>query len=116
MFADVKLARRIESADCRLIGDAAEAHRARTKSDSVMARPLGGGLAVFTAPGAPWNTVAGLGFAPLAEAELAEVERERARRGSAVQVEFAALGDNTICTMLTRRGYDLVAFENVLGL
>lgn len=116
MFADVLLARRIESADCRLIGAAAEAHRARTGSDSVMARPLGGGLAVFTSPGAPWNKIAGLGFAPLEEADLAEVEREMARRGSAVQVEFAALGDNTICTMLTRRGYDLVAFENVLGL
>lgn len=116
MFAPTSLARRIESAECELIGAAAEAHRARTRSAEVIRERLSGGLAVFTTVGAPWNKVAGLGFEPLDEPALAALEEQYARRGSPVQVEFPALGDNTICATLTRRGYALVGFENVLGL
>lgn len=116
MFAPTSLARRIESAECELIGAAAEAHRARTGSDLVINRAVAGGRAVFTTLGAPWNKVAGLGFEPLDDAALAGLERDYALRGAPVQVEFPTLGDNTICAALTGRGYALVGFENVLGL
>lgn len=116
MFAPVALARRIEEGHSSLIGAIADAYRARDGAAPVIKTPIAGGLAVFTTLGAPWNKVSGMGFERLDEAELAQVEREYALRCSPVQVEFPALGDNTICPALTARGYALVGFENVLGL
>jgi GNAT superfamily N-acetyltransferase len=115
-FAPPRLARRIEEAECRLLADAAETVRRRNPEAGVLVRPIGGGVAVFTSPGAPWNKLAGLGFGGLDEGELAAVEREFERREAPLQVEFPSLGDNTMCATLTRRGYVLVGFENVLGL
>jgi hypothetical protein len=116
LFADVALARRIEAAECGLIAGAAEAVRQGPGGDDVLLRTIGGGVAVFTRPGEPWNKVAGLGFESLEPAALEDVEREFQRRRAPLQVEFPSVGDNTICESLTRRGYTVVGFENVLGL
>src|SRR5262249_21923504 len=59
---------------------------------------------------------AGLGFEPLDEASLADVEREFERRGIPVHVELASLASPEIGALLTRRGYTLTGFENVLAL
>jgi ribosomal protein S18 acetylase RimI-like enzyme len=115
-FADARLARRVEAADCRLIADAARTVAARQGADGVLVREIGGGVAVFAGAGAPWNKLAGLGFGGLDEAALGEIEREFRQRAAPLQVEFPTLGDNAICATLTRRGYALVGFENVLGL
>ena len=49
------------------------------------------------------------------ERRLAEVEAELFRRGAPVQVELSSLADPSIAPQLTRCGYALVGFENVLG-
>jgi hypothetical protein len=73
-------------------------------------------LAAFTEPGSPLNKVAGLGFsASFDEAAFAAIERAYAERGAAVQVELATLADPALAKRLTRRGYELVGVENVLG-
>jgi hypothetical protein len=116
-FAGVELARRIERAECGLLADAASAAQRRDRAVGALALPLGGGIATWTGPGSPFNKVAGLGGAePPAEAALETVEAEFRARGTAVQVELSNLADPSIGARLTRRGYALVGFENVLGL
>jgi GNAT superfamily N-acetyltransferase len=62
------------------------------------------------------NKVAGLGFAgPVDEGDLEAVEAAYAERACPVQVELSCLADPSIGALLTRRGYALEGFENVLG-
>lgn len=111
------MAARIERAECGLLAGAAAAAEERAADVPVVALPLAGGLAVWTASDAPFNKVAGLGFAGApAAAELAAVESAFAARGAAVRVELATLGDPAVVDLLTGRGYRLAGFENVLGL
>src|SRR5262245_47932633 len=115
LFATATLARRIEQAECSLVSDMARAV-ARRDSDSVIVRAIAGGAAVATGPGWPINKVAGLGFQAVDEAALGDVEREFERRSLPLQVELSSLAQPEIAAMLTRRGYALNGFENVLGL
>src|SRR5262249_26060826 len=114
--ASTELAARIERAEARLVADAARAASRRRPDAGCFATELAGGFATFTAPGSPLNKVAGVGFAgPLDPAELDAVERAFRDRGVPVQFELSCLGDAEIAGLLTRRGYALVNFENVLG-
>lgn len=114
LLATTSLAARIESTERRLSGSIA-ASVERAGADA-FARPIAGGLAVFAGTGSPFNKVIGLGFAgPPDDAELAAIEAAFAERGAAVQVELASLADPAIAARLTRRGYALVGFEDVLG-
>ncbi len=115
LFADTHLAGRIEAAECQMIIDAAATIRRRGRED-VLIRPIGGGVAVFTSPGAPWNKMMGVGFAHFEEARLEEIEREFDQRSAPLQVELSILADSTLGSLLTKRGYVLSGFENVLGL
>jgi len=113
MFCDQQLAARIEAAEVDLI--AAACANVQHRVPDLYTCALGGGLAACTEPGSPLNKVAGLGFAPFAEHELAAVEAEHDRRGQPLQVELSTLGDPAVATLLTTRGYRLVGVENVLG-
>jgi ribosomal protein S18 acetylase RimI-like enzyme len=116
LFASSELAARIERADARLVSDSATAAARRRPGTGAFATPIGGGFATFTAPGSPLNKLAGLGFAgPLDPGELDDVERAFAERGVPAQVELSCLADPALGALLTRRGYALVNFENVLG-
>ena len=115
MFAGIPLAARIERAESRLCGDSTR-QAIRRGAKGAFARPLAGGVAVFAAPASPFVKVAGLGFAgPLDEQELASVEADYAARGAPVRVELSCLAEPSIAPLLTRRGYVLQGFENVLG-
>lgn len=118
LACDIALAARIERAEARLLADgvAAVARRAGGE-DGVFSRPLAGGHAAFTEPGSPLNKVAGLGFEGMPpERDLTEVEEGFARRGTPVRVELSSLADPAVGAFLTRRGYVLEGFEDVLGL
>jgi GNAT superfamily N-acetyltransferase len=116
MFATASLASRIERAECSTIAEMAAAARPRL-GDEVVARPIAGGMAVYAGPDSPVNKLAGLGFAPVPTvAELEVIEQEFARRRAPLQVEFASLGDPGILRLLGGRGYELIGFENVMGL
>jgi ribosomal protein S18 acetylase RimI-like enzyme len=116
LFASTALAARIERADARLVGDCARAVQARRPGAGAFAVEIAGGVATFARAGSPLNKVAGLGFGgALDEPELEAVERAYAERGVPVQVELSCLATPEIGALLTRRGYALVNFENVLG-
>ena len=117
LFADIALAARIELAECRLLADCAVA-AARHRPDSrAFVRGVAGGVAAYTGPDSPFNKLAGLGFGDaLDEQRVAEAERAFAERGAPVQAEVASLADRSVYALLTRRGYVLQNFENVLGL
>jgi hypothetical protein len=60
--------------------------------------------------------VGGVGFAgPVPDDVWQKIETAWTERGATVQVELPCLADPSIASQLTRRGYELVGFENVLG-
>jgi ribosomal protein S18 acetylase RimI-like enzyme len=131
LFCDTALAARIERAEARLMAAASEAAHRRAAGGAVtgaaggsgapgpagFVTPIAGGVASFAEDGSPFNKVAGLGFGGVpGPGELEEIERAFAACGAPVQIELAHLADPAIGALLTGRGYQLVSFENVLGL
>lgn len=115
LFCDTALAARIEQAEADLIARCSEAASRRAGSDGFVI-PVAGGVASFAEEGSPYNKVAGLGFGGVPDpAELDDIERAFAGRGSPAQVELAHLSDPAIGALLSARGYHLESFENVLG-
>ena len=116
MFATRSLARRIERAEAALIGDGAAAAAGRLGAGGSFVQRLNGGVAAFTEPGAPLNKVVGLGFDGVpSDADLAGVEAAFAARGCPVTVELSSFAEPEVGRTLTRRGYELIGFENVCG-
>lgn len=116
MFATASLAARIERAETGLILEGARAAARRVPPGQLIVREMNGGVAAFVEPGAPFNKVAGVGFAGVPEAAvLDELERDFADRQAPLQFEISTLADPALVRVLTGRGYLLVGFENVLG-
>lgn len=89
----------------------------QARGADVMIHEVGGTSAVFGGPGQLFNKLAGLGFAaPIDEDVMARVEDDYDARAAELRVELATLADPLVGMMLTRRGYALVGYENVLGL
>ncbi|MEV2219169.1 GNAT family N-acetyltransferase [Nocardia vinacea] len=118
LFAGPDLAARVEHAERTLIEEGARAAARRDPQQRVLVRPIGGGLAVWAGPGSPLDKVVGVGMngAAFDDAELDAVEQAFAEREAPVQVEVSTLADPAVVERLTRRGYVLFGFENVLGL
>jgi ribosomal protein S18 acetylase RimI-like enzyme len=117
IFASPELAARIESAEAALVAGAGAAVNPPLANGATLVQELAGGVAVFTSPGSPFNKLAGLGFGgPIEEAELSAVEEFFEAQEARVQVEVSSLADPGVVASLSRRGYELVGFENVLGL
>ena len=117
MFATASPAKRIEGAEVGLILEGVQACARRVPADRIVVREAAGGAGVFIEPGSPFNKVAGLGFAGLPPLEFFEgLEHDFADRQAPLQFEVSSLGDPAVVRTLTKRGYVLVGFENVLGL
>jgi len=115
LFATATLAARIDKAEAAVAAEFAGAARARGKD--VMIEPIAGTIAVYGGPGEPFNKIAGLGFgATLEEEALAALEARYDARNGEIRVEQSTLADPSVAMMLTRRGYELIGYENVLGL
>jgi GNAT superfamily N-acetyltransferase len=115
LFATTTLAGRIERAEAGVVRDFAE--RARAAGKDVLIEAVGGTDAVFGGPGEPFNKVVGLGLnGPVEESALTRLEAIYDARGAEIRVEQCTLADPSVATLLTRRGYELIGYENVLGL
>ena len=115
-FATASLVRRIEQAEASLMAGFGRAAALKRPGDEIYMGTIAGGTAIAAGPLAPISKIAGLGFEPLDEAALERVEQEFARRNTPVRAEIASLADPEVGALLSRRGYVLSGFENVLGL
>lgn len=117
MFATGSLARRIERAEAALIRDGVGAAARRPGSEGAFVVEIRGGVAAFSEPDCPFNKVAGLGFEGVPdESELSALERRYAERACPVMVELSSFAEPEVGRLLTRRGYELIGYENVSGL
>ena len=117
MFATGSLARRIEAAESSMIAQAAAFAARRRPEGRGFAIAIRGGVAAYADPVSPLNKVAGLGFDGVPdEEELGAVEAAYEERRSPVTVELSSFADPSIGRLLTRRGYELIGYENVSGL
>ena len=115
LTATRSMAARIERAECQTV--LAFAAELQAGGADVMVHEIGGTSAVFGGPGQPINKLVGLGFAePIDEDAMARVERGYDARGAELRVELSTLADPSAGVLLTRRGYELAGYENVLGL
>ena len=115
LFGSTGLAERIERVEMQMITTATEIARRRV-GDSAFVLPIAGGAACYAEEGSPLNKIVGLGFGGVPSADaLDEIEQAFTARGAATHVELSNLADPEIGAALTSRGYQLVAFENVLG-
>jgi len=115
MFVGTNLASTIEAAEARLSASIARAYDA-TGQPGVYVEHIGNGVAVYTGPSSPINKMIGIGFdGPVDDGVFAGVEARFRARDAALQAEVATLATAEIAATLTRRGYVLQGFENVLG-
>jgi GNAT superfamily N-acetyltransferase len=106
-FADLSLARRLESAE------AANA-RAFTRTATPFLE-VAGGCAVFAGIGSPLSHAVGLGLdGPVREADLDTLEKFFRSRGAAVSLDLCPLADPELFLALGRRGYRITEFNNVM--
>ncbi len=116
LFATASLARRIEQAESSIASAFWSAVARRVRDGSLYRQEIGGGSATVAGPASPLSKIVGVGFEPLSEDALGAIEQEFARRKTAVRVEVSTLADSEVGAMLSRRGYVLMGFENVLAL
>lgn len=117
LFCDADLVGRIERAEAQLIEATVRAAHRRLGNGRGFVIPVAGGLATFADDDSPFNKVVGLGFGGVPTVdELDEIEHAYAAVGAPVQVELPHLADPEIGITLSRRGYELESFENVLGI
>lgn len=117
LFAGTELAARIERAERALIEEGALAAALRDPQERMLVLPIGSGLAVWAGAGSPLDKVVGVGIdSAFEDRELDAVEQAFAERDAPVQFEVSTLADPAVVERLTRRGYVLKGFENVLGL
>ena len=115
MFVSTDLAARIERAEARLSDSIARAFLARGV-DGAFIEQIGTGVAVYAGPSSPINKMIGIGFdGPVDDARLDAVEARFRAKLAPLQAEVATLAEAECAATLTRRGYVLQAFENVLG-
>lgn len=117
MFVDSRLAARIDRAEGRMCASFAEIVGKNHPEERVIALPISGGTGVYAGPGSPMNKLIGLCLnEPLNEKELETIEREWRERNEPVRVEISALAVPDAVLALSKRGYQLHGFENLLGL
>lgn len=110
MFVTADLAHRIDRAEAEVTRLVVEG-----VGGDAFSRPFEGGAVSFVRVGSPMNKVVGAGLAaPFEETALSQLEAELRQRGEPVRIELATLAEPATGEALTRRGYRLLGFENVL--
>ena len=115
IFADLKLAQRLEGMDAAG-GAATAAAEAELRPElGATSLSIAGGQAMFVGVGSPLTQAFGLGFhGAVSEAEMDALEEFFRGRGSDVFIEVCPLADMSLMEHFHRRGYRVLEFSNVL--
>ena len=117
LFADPKLAVRIERAEAMLSAGLGENAMASGTMAGCFVEPVGGGVAVYAGPDSPVSKIIGTGLAEMPDPERWQaIEFLYFQHGAVIQAEVATLADPAWHAELCRRGYLPAGFENVLGI
>ena len=112
LHATLELARRIDRAEIDFCALAAGAGT----PGGVASLEVAGGRALCAFEGSPLNKMLGLGLgAPVEDDDLDAIEAFYDERGIPVQIELCPLAAPGVSARLTKRGYQLQAFENQLA-
>jgi ribosomal protein S18 acetylase RimI-like enzyme len=116
VFASIELGARIDRAEANLSAAIGTAVQAQDPHGDAFVEQIGGGVAVYTGPASPMNKMIGVGFDGVPDEErLREIEELFRIRDAPLQAEVATLAAPAFAAVLSRRGYVLENFENVLG-
>jgi hypothetical protein len=117
IHADAHLARRLEAIICAEWRRLAETTRSLWPQKAATCLEVAGGVALWLGEGSLVNVAAGLAMeGPIGESELRQVEDFYARRGAPPILATCAFADPTLFTLLSRRGWQMTEFENMLAL
>src|ERR1035441_6702314 len=109
VFADLRLAQRIEAAE------AANARGCTAIHPQAATLDVAGGCAGFVGAESPLSHAVGIGLnGPVSKLEFDRLESFFRSRGGKVSVELCPLADPGILTVLGSRGYRVTEFNNVL--
>lgn len=115
LFADLKLARRLEMMDALCEELFCRSHQSLFPDAGAVFESFAGGIAAYAGPTSPLTQAFGLGLAgPVDEAEFVRLEKFFLERGAPVNIELCPLADESILRLLAARGYALTEFSNVL--
>jgi GNAT superfamily N-acetyltransferase len=113
LFADLALARRLETADAWFKLSYAQAQNRLHPELDTAALQTAGGCAAYLGPGSPLNRAVGLGLnGPVSADELTQIEELFHARGAAARVELCPLADPSLLRLLNQREYRLAEFKN----
>jgi GNAT superfamily N-acetyltransferase len=116
MFAGPELAHRIDLVEAALVRGVVSRIRERRPEVGAFATQVAGGWALFAGAGSPVNKVIGFGFDAVPdETGFTEIECAHEALHVEVRAEVATLARAETHGWLSRRGYVLTGFENVLG-
>ncbi len=115
VFADAALAARLESIAAAENERFAETAALVHPEDDPGSVRIGGGCAVVCSPDGPVNQATGLGFErPVSADDIDAVERFFAAHHVQARFNVCPLADPSLAAELSRRGYLVEGFENVL--
>ena len=107
LTSDLALARRLEAAE-------AANGFAMAAGANAEAEPILGGCALFAGPGSPMTHALGIGMDPAAAAEFDRLEEFFRARSSACLIDLCPLAHPTVVEQVTRRGYKVIEFNNLM--
>lgn len=109
MLADLRLARRLESAE------AANARGCAPPHPDAATLEIAGGYAIFAGAESPLTHAVGIGLAgPVGDAQIGGLEAFFRSRGAPVAIDLCPLADPGLVEALGARGYRVTEFNNVL--
>jgi GNAT superfamily N-acetyltransferase len=114
LFADLALARRLETTDALAGIEFARSWARLNSFTGEVFLPVAGGHAAFGGIDSPVTQAFGLGLnGPLTEAEMARMEEFYQAHGSPVNIETCPLADPSLLKLLNERDYRPIEYSNV---
>ena len=114
LFADLALARRLETTDAHAGVEFARAWARLNSFTGEMFFPVAGGHASFGGVESPLTQAFGLGLdGPVTEADMAAMEEFYRAHGAPVNIETCPLADPSLLKLLNERSYRPIEYSNV---